>query len=69
MSFLPIDYLRNLKWEAKFHKTLWNESIPGYIDMYLIIDSETGEGIVSLGVPQGRKDIAEYICKCCSVGI
>lgn len=66
---LPIDALRKLRWKAKFHKTLHNPTAPGPVDMYLMVDDETGEGIVSVGVPQGRNDIAEYIAKCCSVGI
>ena len=64
-----INELRKLKWSAKFWKTINNPNAPGPIDMYLIIEDETGKGIVSLGVPKGRKDIAEYIVKCCSIGI
>ena len=66
---LPIDSLRRLRWKAQFWKTLNNPTAPGPIDMYLIVDDDTGEGIISLGVPHGRGDIADYVVKCCSVGV
>lgn len=65
---LPIDALRRLRWKAQFWRTLHNPSAPGPVDMYLIVNDETGEGIVSVGVPHGRRDLAEYIAKCCSIG-
>ena len=58
----------DMQWKAVFHKTIHNTSAPGdgRVDMYVMVDDETGEGIVSVGVPHGRKDIAQYIASRCS---
>lgn len=65
----PIEELQRLTWRAAFWKTVQNQSAPtGKIDMYLIVDDDTGEGIVSLGVPHGRDDIAKYVARCCNAG-
>src|SRR5580698_8482310 len=48
---------------SKFWKTLDNPSAPGAkVDMYLLHDDKTGEGIVSVGVPHGDKETASLIC-------
>jgi len=47
---------------ASFWKTITNQSAPGsFVDMYLVHDEPTGEGIVSVAVPHGRKDIVDRI--------
>lgn len=59
--------LARLPWRPEFWKTVDNPSAPGgKIDMYLIINDDSGEGIVSVGTPAGRPDIAVYIADCCA---
>jgi hypothetical protein len=42
--------LRAMKWSAKFHGVMKNASAPGgKVDMWLLVDDQSGEGIVSLG--------------------
>jgi hypothetical protein len=61
-----IEQLRLLRWEPKYHGPVKNDSVPGgIVDMWILVDSETGESIVSLGVPKGRSDIAGFIAACC----
>lgn len=58
--------LRKLKWRAEYHGEVPNASAPGgVIDMWLLVDDESGDSIVSLGVPKGRSDVAGYIAACC----
>jgi hypothetical protein len=62
-----LDELRRMKWEPKYHGQVRNDSAPGgVVDMWLLVDAETGDGILSLGVPKGRDDIVGYIAACCS---
>lgn len=59
--------LARLPWHPKFHKTVDNPHAPGgKVDMWLIVDEETGEGIVSIGCPVNRPDIPAYIADCCT---
>ncbi|MEY9520318.1 hypothetical protein ABIF70_001459 [Bradyrhizobium japonicum] len=58
--------LARLTWRPIFHRTLDNPSAPGgKVDMWLMVEDETGEGIVSIGCPPNRPDIPAYIADCC----
>jgi hypothetical protein len=58
--------IRRIRWSAQFHKTLDNPSVPGgKVDMYILIDDETGDSLVSLAVPHGWRWLAEYVCMAC----
>ncbi|MCK1577884.1 hypothetical protein [Bradyrhizobium sp. 174] len=58
--------LARMKWRPVFHRTLDNPSAPGgRVDMWLIVDDDTGDGIVSVGCPPDRPDIPAYIADCC----
>ena len=58
--------LARMVWRPQFHRTLDNPTVPGgKVDMWLMVDDETGEGIVSIGCPPGRPDIPAYIAECC----
>lgn len=59
--------LKTCKWAATFHKTI-NRSDGKVVDMWLIHDDESGEGIVSIAVPHGRKDIVEFVVRSCAAG-
>lgn len=62
-----IDALKLMRWQPRFHGPVHNVTAPGgWVDMWAMVDSETGETIVSVGVPTGRSDIAGYIAACCS---
>lgn len=62
-----IDRIRGLPWIAQFHKTLDNPTVPGgKVDMYMLMDDDTGESIVGLSVPHGQRWIAEYVAGCCA---
>jgi hypothetical protein len=62
-----IDAIKSMPWSARFHRTLDNPTAPGgKIDMYLLVDDETGEGLVSVPVPHGQGFIAEWIAGCCA---
>lgn len=61
-----IPNIRTMKMEMAFWKTLNNPD--GKVDMYLLNDNKTGNGLVSFAVPEGRKDIAEFIFKSCVAG-
>jgi hypothetical protein len=61
-----LDALRLMRWEPKYYGHVPNKNAPGgTVDMWLMVDDETGEGIVTLGVPTGRSDIAGYVAACC----
>lgn len=64
MTKLPpkfdIDGIRKLRWIPKIKRS------NGEYDMWELVSDETGETIVSLGVPHGRNDIAGYVAACCS---
>lgn len=61
-----LDAVRRLPWTAIFWKTLDNPTVPGgKVDMYLLIDDETGIGIVGLSVPHGDGWLAEYVAAAC----
>ena len=62
-----IPNIRTMKMVMNFWKTIDN-STAGKIDMYLLNDDETGEGLISFGVPHGRKDIAQFLFKSCVAG-
>jgi len=62
-----LDRLRALPWSARFHRTVDNPMAPGgKVDMYLLIDDDTGEGLVSVATPHGQGFIAEWIGICCA---
>ena len=62
-----LDRIRKLPWTAIFHKTIDNPIVPGgKVDAYILIDDDSGEGIVSVGVPHGQRWFAEYIASCCA---
>jgi hypothetical protein len=62
-----LDRIRGLLWQTIFHKTVDNPLAPGgKIDMYILIDDDTGENLVSLGVPHGQRWLAEYVALCCA---
>jgi hypothetical protein len=67
MTAQPNPNLLTCKWAITFHKTF--ERADGImIDMYLLHDDETGEGIVSIGVPHRRDDIAKFMLRSCIAG-
>lgn len=54
-------------WTAKFHKLVPNETAPGgAVEMYILLDDESGEQMVSIAVPQGHGHIANWIAGCCT---
>lgn len=58
--------LARLTWRPQFHRTLDNPTAPGgKVDMWLMVNDDTGEGIVSIGCPPNRPDIPAYIADCC----
>lgn len=58
--------LKTCTWAATFHKTI--ERPDGKVDMWLLHDDTSGEGIVSIGVPHGRKDIVDFVVRSCHAG-
>lgn len=59
--------LSRLQWRPVFHRNVDNPSVPGAkVAMWLIVDDNTGEGIVSIGCPPDRPDIPAYIADCCA---
>lgn len=63
-----IKLIRNTKFQMSFWKTLVNAD-GNKIDMYLLNDDKTGEGLVSFGVPHGHDTIAKFVVKCCNAGV
>lgn len=62
-----LDRIRKLPWTAQFVKTVTNDSVPGgKIDMYILLDDDTGETMITMGVPHGHGLLAEYVAGCCS---
>lgn len=58
--------IRRIRWSAQFHKTLDSPTVPGgKVDMYILIDDDTGDSLVSLAVPHGWRWLAEYVCLAC----
>lgn len=58
--------LARLSWRPVFWKAIDNPSAPGgKVDMWLMVDDDTGDGIVSIGCPINRPDIPAYIADCC----
>jgi hypothetical protein len=54
-------------WTAKFHKTLLNDTAPdGKVDMYILLDDDSGEQVVSIAVPHGEAALASWIAACCA---
>lgn len=54
-------------WTAKFHKTIPNETAPGgAVDMYILLDDDNGDQLVSIAVPTGQGYIANWIAGCCA---
>lgn len=67
MTEQPNPDLKTCKWALSFHKTI--ERADGLVvDMWMLHDDETGEGIVSLAVPHGRDDIAQFVLRSCKAG-
>lgn len=53
-------------WAAKFHKTVANPTAPGgMVDMYILLDDDSGEQMVSITVPHDQGVIANWIAACC----
>ena len=51
------------RWIPKFWKTIPNETAPdGKVDAYLVVDDETGVGMISLAVPFGDKETPIKVC-------
>jgi hypothetical protein len=62
-----IDTIRALPWAAQFHRTIDNPNAPGgKVDMYLLVDEESGEGLVSVATPHKQGFIAQWIAACCA---
>jgi hypothetical protein len=54
-------------WAAKFHKSVQNETAPGgVVDMYILLDDDSGEQTVSIAVPNGEAALASWIAACCA---
>lgn len=69
MTDSSIPDLRTMTFAAKFHRTLDNPDAPGgKVDMWLLHDSMTGDGLVSIAVPHGREDIITFIVRSCVAG-
>ncbi len=62
-----IPNIKTMKMVMTFWKTIDNPSA-GKVDMYLLNDDETGEGLISIGVPHGREDIATFLYRSCIAG-
>jgi hypothetical protein len=61
-----LDRLRMMRWVPQYHGPCPNETVTGgVVDMWLLVDDEKGEGIISIAVPKGRSDIAGYVAACC----
>jgi hypothetical protein len=59
--------LSRLQWRPVFHGNVDNPSVPGgLVAMWLIVNDDTGEGVVSVGCPPERPDIPAYIADCCT---
>lgn len=60
--------LRNAQWQLKFYST--KTDVNGKkVDMYLLLnDPKVPEDVVSLGIPHGRHDIADFIVRCLKAG-
>lgn len=66
MADRTIDDLRLLKWQPRYHGAIQNPTAPGgIVDMWALTDPESGDVLVTVGVPKGRSDIAGYIAACC----
>lgn len=68
MSFnrKSIDDIRAMKWSPKFHGEVPNKTAEGgAVDMWEMVNADTGETLITVGVPKGRSDIAGYIAACC----
>ena len=55
------------KLEMRFFKTIKSDD-GNEIDMYMLLDTVSGDGMVSFAVPKGRKDIAAFIYRSCVAG-
>lgn len=61
--------LKSKKFALTGPKTVNNPNAPdGKVDMYLLYEDTTGEGIISIGVPHGRDDIAQFILRSMKAG-
>lgn len=50
-------------WEPIFHGTLANPAAPGgKVDMYLVVDTPTGEGMITIAVPHCDTETAQFVC-------
>lgn len=59
--------LRTCKWVCHFHKTI--DRGEGVItDMYWLHLSEPGDDLISIGIPHGRDDIAQFILRSLNAG-
>jgi hypothetical protein len=61
-----LEAIRAMCWRPKFVQEVKNRTTSGdAVDLWFMVEDETGEPIVSLGVPRGRSDIAGYVAACC----
>lgn len=58
--------LRTCRWDLQFGQTILNAADESVDVFYLYDDGHSA--IVSLGVPHGREDIAEFVFKCILAG-
>ena len=59
--------LSRLPWQAQFHKTLDNPTAPGgKVDMWILLDDDSGDQIAALSVPHGEQAVPHYIAGCCT---
>lgn len=63
-----LEKLRKSKFKMTFYKTIVNNE-GNKIDMYLLNDDKTGEGLISFGVPHGNETAAKFLVKCCNAGV
>ncbi len=62
--------LREIEWRLHHHSTFAPQGRPDKIDLYVLSDDEgTALNTVTLNVPHGRRDLAEFIYACIQAGI
>lgn len=54
-------------WIAKFHKSVPNATAPGgMVDMYILLDDDSGDQMISIAVPHEQGMLASWIAACCA---
>jgi len=59
--------LRTVKRDLKFHTTLKTQR-GKLVDMYALYDDAVADATVSIGVPHGRRDIADFVIRSLKAG-